>query len=64
MYLLWDFLEFFGGLPVGFLINDILTKSPRSPPKSYKKNQGKNPYNIFVAILVEMMIPKRHFEIN
>ena len=26
--------------------------------------QGRNPYNIFVAILVEMMLPKRHFKIN
>ena len=40
------------------------TMSPRKPPGSYKKFQGRNPYNIFVAILVKMMTPKRHFEIN
>ena len=36
----------------------------RKPPGSYKKFQGRNPYNIFVAILVKTMTPKRHFEIN
>ena len=29
-----------------------------------KKYQGRNPYNIPVAILVETMTPKRHFEVN
>ena len=38
----------------------LLTKSQGS----YKKFQGRNPYNIFVAILVETMTQKRHFEIN
>jgi hypothetical protein len=49
----------------------ILNKSLGSPPKasrkptgSYKKFQGRNPYNIFVDILVQTMTPKRHFEIN
>ena len=39
-------------------------KSFRQPPGSYKKFQGRNPYNIFVAILGKTMTPKRHFEIN
>ena len=38
-------------------------KLQRSPQEA-KKFQGRNPYNIFVAILVETMTPKRHFEIN
>ena len=49
----------------------LLTKSPGSPKKlpgspqeATKKIQGRNPYNIFVAILVETMTPKRHFEID
>ena len=29
-----------------------------------KKVQGRNPYNIFVAILVQTITPKRHFKIN
>ena len=33
-------------------------------PGNYKKFQGRNPYNIFVAIPVKMMTPTRHFEIN
>ena len=56
-------------LPVDFLIYDIMyllslqeaPKSFKEPPGMYKKIQGSNPYNIFVAILVE---PMRHFEIN
>ena len=36
----------------------------RKPPESYKKNQGWNPDNIFVAILVQTMTSKRHFKIN
>ena len=39
-------------------------KAFRKPQGSYKKFQGRNPYNIFVAILVETMTPKRPFEIN
>ena len=54
----------FLGLPVGFLINDITQKASRKPSGSYKKFQGRIPYNIFVAILVKTMTPKRHFEIN
>ena len=38
--------------------------TPQEAQKSYKKFQGRNPFNIFVAILVETMTPKRHFEIN
>ena len=33
-------------------------------PGIYKKFQGKIPYNIFIAILVETTTPKRHFVIN
>ena len=43
----------------------LLTKSPGSPkklpgnpPGSYQKFQGRIPYNIFVAILVETMTQK------
>ena len=39
-------------------------KASRKPPGSYKKFQGRNLDNIFGAILVQMMTPKRHFEIN
>ena len=39
-------------------------KASAKPPVTYKKNQGRNPYNIFVTILVETMTPKRHFEIK
>ena len=49
----------------------LLTKSPRKPikdsrkpPGSYKKFQGRNPYNIFVAILVEMMSPKNNSKLT
>ena len=37
---------------------------PQKAQESYKNFQGRNPYNIFVVILVETMTPKRHFEIN
>ena len=67
----WGLPRSFFGLPVGFLINDISYQVPRKPQKAsrkppggYKKFQGRNPYNILVAILVETMTPKRHFEIN
>ena len=46
------------------LLMILLTESPGSPPGSYKKFQGRNPYNIFVTILVKTMKTKRHFEIN
>jgi hypothetical protein len=59
------------GLP-GDLISNIINKEAYRKPKkasgkpqgSYKNQQGRNSYNIFVAILVETMTPKRHFEIN
>ena len=34
----------------------------RKPQGSYKNFQDRNPYNIFVAILVQTMTTKRHFE--
>ena len=60
------------GLPVSFfwlprdLVSNIINKkaymkppkASRKPPGSYKKFQGRNPYNIFVAILVQTMTPK------
>ena len=42
-------------------------KAPASfqeAPRKLQKFQGKNPYNILIAILVETMLPKRHFKIN
>ena len=42
----------------------VSPKSFQKPQESYKKFQGRNPYNIFVAIPVKMMTPTRHFEIN
>ena len=38
--------------------------SPQEALRKLQKFQGKNPYNIFVAILVQMMTPKIPFEIN
>ena len=69
-FLPWFFLASLG-LP-GDLVSNIIDKeASRKPPKAsrkpqrkYKNFQGRNPYNIFVAILVETMTPKRHFEIN
>jgi hypothetical protein len=65
------------GLPGSFLgflqaslLMILLTKSPerpkasKKPPGSYKTFQGRNPDNIFVAVLVQTMKPKRNFEIN
>ena len=39
-------------------------KASRKPPRSYKKFQGRNRYNILVPILVATMTAKRHFQIN
>ena len=59
------------GLPWDLVSNNINKeayrkpqKASRKPPGSYKKFQGRNPYNIFVAILVATMTSKRHFRIN
>ena len=54
-------LEAFWGFLKASLLMVLLTKSHGSPkklPGSYKKFQGRNPYNIFVAILVQTMTPK------
>ena len=60
----WGLPGSFLGLP-GDLVSEIINKEAyRKPQGSYKYFQGRNPYNIFVAILVETMTPKRHFEIN
>ena len=54
----------FWGLP-GDLVSNIINKEAyRNPQGSYKNFKRRNPYNIFVAILVETMTPKRHFEIK
>ena len=45
----------------------LINKSPGSPqeaPRKLQKIQGRNLDNIFVAVLVQMITPKRHFEIN
>ena len=39
-------------------------KSAQKASRKLQKFQGRNLDNIFVAILVQMMTPKRHFEIN
>ena len=60
----WGLPGSFWGLP-GDLVSNIINKEAYSKPQgSYKNFQGRNPYNIFVAILVETMTLKRHFEIN
>ena len=60
----WKFFGLSGDL-VSNIINKEAYKKPqkasRKPQESYKNFQGRNPYNIFVAILVEMMTPKSHF---
>ena len=56
----------------GDLVSNIINKEAyRKPQKasrrsqgSYKKFQGRNLDSIFVVILVQMMTPKRHSEIN
>ena len=60
----WGLPGSFLGLS-GDLVCIIINKEAyRKPPGSYKKFQGRNPCNIFVAILVKTMTSKRHFEIN
>ena len=54
----------FLGLPGDFVSHDINKEVNRKTQESFKNFQGRNQYNIFVAILVETMTPKRHFEIN
>ena len=45
------------GLP-GDLVSNIINKEAYRKPQGYYKNfQGRNPYIIFVAILVQTMIP-------
>ena len=45
------------------LLMTLLTKSQESPRK-LQKISGQNSLHYFVAILVQMMTLKRHFEIN
>ena len=63
----WGLSGSFLGLPgdlVSNIINKEAYKKPQKLPGSYKNFQGRNPNNIYIAILVETMTPKRHFEIN
>jgi len=61
----------FRGLP-GDLVSNILSKkayrkplkASRKPQRIFKKFQGRNPYNILIAIWVKRRTPIRHFEIN
>ena len=56
----------------GDLVSNIINKeayrrpqkASRKPHGSFRKCQGRNPYNILVAILVKAMTPKGHFETN
>ena len=52
-------LEAFWGFLLASLLMLFLTNSPGSPQEATK-----NPYNIFVAILVQTMTPNRYFKIN
>ena len=65
------FFVAFWGLPRSFLwlsgdlVSNFINKEAyRKTQGSYENFQGRNPYNIFVAILVKTMTPKRHFEVN
>ena len=67
----WSFVEAFWSFLWAFLLMILLNKSqgspkklPGSPPGSYKNFQGRNPYNIFVSILVKTMTPKKLFKIK
>ena len=51
------------GLPWDLASNIINKEAYRKPQKDIKTS-GQKSLNIFVAILVETMTPKRHFEIN
>ena len=63
-----SFLGLLGTYLVSNIINKEAYKNPkktsRKPQGSYKNFHGRNPYNIFVAILLQTMTPKGHFEIN
>ena len=61
----------FFGLPedlASIIINKEVYRKPQNASRktqgSYRNFQSRNPYNIFVAILLKMMTPKRHFKIN
>ena len=64
----WKLFGLTGGNYYVILLKSKPTGSPpnasRKPQGSYKNFHGRNPYNIFVAILGKTMTPKRHFEIN
>jgi len=63
----WQLFGLAGDLPSNIINKEAYRKpqkASRKPQGSYKTFQGRNPNNIFVAFLVEMMTPKIHFEIN
>ena len=70
----WIFFVTSCGLPGSFLglsgdivsntINEEAYRKSQKFPGSFKNFRGRNPDNIFVAILVQTMTSKRHFEIN
>ena len=53
----WGLPGSFFGLPVDLVSNIINKKAIRSPKEAKKSFQVRNPYNIFVAFLVETMTP-------
>ena len=71
-FLTWNFCSL--GLPgsfLGFLITHQVPTKPKKLPGSLQeasrklqKIRGRDPYNIFVAIWVEAMTPKRNSKIN
>ena len=52
-FLPWNFLQ----LPGDLVSNIINMEAYKKPQGSYKKFQGRNPYKIFIAILVKTMTP-------
>ena len=67
----WRLAGRFLGL-LGDLVSNIINKEANKKPKkasmkpqgNYKNLQGRNYYNIYVAILVETMTPRRYFEFD
>ena len=58
-----SFYSFLGGSQILKFIYFVAFSQYMNFTGSYKKFQGRILYNIFVAIVVETMTPKRHFEI-
>ena len=63
----WKLFHLPGDLVCNFINKEAYRKpqkASRKPHLSFRKFHGRNPYNILVAILIETMTPKGHFEIN